>query len=300
MNSIGLTYCIIATIGFAIGPIFLRKSLDTFDSTEINAVRSIGAIVASALACIVFNPSFLLWKYGFIALTAVFLFMLLSNIIGDLCYFVAIDNVGVGRALSTSNSYPVFVAMFSVLWLGETPSLKLWIGISIIVLGLALLNCSRKNSILPSGKARSNTLGFFMGIMTSVLWALSMIIQKWALKTYSIEPLSLTFWRAILLGLVTWALWYFQKNSKERKYIFAVGYKKWLSPCLAGVFSLAIGGVALARAFEITPVSMATPITASNPVIAAVIARIAFNEKLSPIQWVGIVLVIIGGIEVSS
>jgi drug/metabolite transporter (DMT)-like permease len=139
-----------------------------------------------------------------------------------------------------------------------------------------------------------------MGIMTSVLWALSMIIQKWAIKTYSIEALSLTFWRAILLGLVTWALWYFQKNNKERKHVFAVGYKKWLSPCLAGVFSLAIGGIALARAFAITPVSIATPITASNPVIAAVIARFVFNEKLSPVQWVGIFLVIIAGVEVSS
>ena len=300
MNSIGLTYCIIATICWAIGPVFLRKSLDTFNNTEINAVRSIGAIAASALACVVFNPDFLLWKYGLVAFAAVFLFVLLSNIIGDLCYFVAIDNIGVGRGLSTSNSYPIFVALFSVIWLGEAPSLKLWIGISIIVLGLALLNCSRKNSVLPSGKARSNTLGFLMGIMTSVLWALSMITQKWVLTTYNIEPLSLTFWRAILLALVTWALWYFQKNSKERKHVFAVGYKKWLSPCLAGVFSLAIGWLAYAYALEITPVSVASPITASNPVIAAVIARFVFNEKLSPVQWVGILLVIIGGVEVSS
>lgn len=300
MNPIGLTYCIITTICWAIGPVFLRKSLDTFDNTEINATRSIGAITVSALGCVVFNPSFLAWNYGFSALGAVFLIVILGNIIGDLFYFVAIDNIGLGRALSTSNSYPVFVALFSVYWLGETHSLKLWIGIAIIITGLALLNCARKDSLPPSHKKRSNALGFFMGILASMMWALSMLIQKWALTTYNIEPLSMSFWRALLLGFTTWVIWYFRKNKEERKHIFNVGFHKWLSPFLAGAFSLAIGGATISLALEITPVSLVTPITASNPVIAAIIARFAFNERLSPIQWFGILLVIIGGIVVSS
>jgi len=300
MNPIGLTYCLIATICWGIGPIFLRKSLDTFDNIEVNAARSVGTIVVAAFMCIIFNPSSLAWKYGIVALSTIFLFVLLCNVIGDLCYFAAIDNIGVGRALSTSNSYPIFVALFSVHILGETPSLKLWIGTATIITGLVLLNCPKKNSLPPSKKVRNSVLGFFMAILTSVLWASSMIIQKWALTTYAIEPLSFTFWRAILLGFASWVLWYFHKNNEERKHIFDVGFKKWLSPCLAGVLSLAIGGLALAYALEITPASEVTPITAANPIIAAMIARFAFNEKLSPVQWVGIFLVIIGGVVVSS
>ena len=300
MDPIGLACCLLATVCWAIGPVFLRKSLDTFDNTEINAVRSIGTVAVSAFACFIFNPSFLAWKYGIGALAAVFIMMFLGNIVGDLLFLVAIDNIGVGRTLSTANSYPVFVSLFSAYWLGETLSLKLLAGTGIIVAGLVLLNCSKKSSLPPSEKARSNTLGFSLAIITSVLWALSLTIQKWALTAYHIDASSFIFWRGLMLGFTVWGFWYFRKGSEGRRQIFNAGFKKWLSPILAGAFSLAIGGIAFARALETVPVSMASPITASNPVIAAVIARFAFNERLTPLQWFGIVMVIVGGIEVSA
>jgi drug/metabolite transporter (DMT)-like permease len=112
--------------------------------------------------------------------------------------------------------------------------------------------------------------------------------------------MTFTFWRAISLSLAAWSFWYFRKNSEERKHIFNVGYKKWLSPTLAGAIGLALGGLTNAYALKTVPASIVAPITASNPVIAALIAKFAFGEKLSPIQWMGIIMVIIGGIQVSS
>jgi len=278
----------------------LRKSFDTFDNTEINATRCVGFVFVSTLACLIINPSFLVWKYGLYALGIVCVMVIISNLIGDLLYMIAIDNIGVGRALSTANSYPFFVALFSVFLLGETTSIGLWVGTAIIIAGLALLNCTKKNSVSPSGKVRSNSLGFIMSIITSILWASSLTIQKWLMTTYDIEALTFTFWRAILLSIIAWNFWYFRKNSEERKHIFNVGFKKWLSPFLAGTFGLALGGLMFAYAIKIVPVSIASPITATNPVIAAIIALFAFKEKLSLIQWLGIIMVIIGGIQVSS
>ena len=300
MTPIGLALCILTTICWAIAPILLRKSLDTFDNTEINAARSVGAIVTSALLCVIFSPSSFVWEYGLNALGVVFSTMILGNFAGDICYMIAIHNIGVGRALSTANSYPVFVTLFSVYWLGEAPSLMLLAGTAIIIAGLTFLNCSRKSSVPPSKKVRSNALGFFMALLTSVMWALSHTIQKWALVTYNFEALTVTLWRGILLAFTAWGFWYFRKNGTERKHIFNVGFKKWLSPCLAGTFGFVVGGIAFTLALKTTPVSLASPITATNPVIAAMTARFAFNEHLSPVQWLGIFMVIIGGVVVSS
>jgi DME family drug/metabolite transporter len=300
MDTVGLTYCILTTIFWAISPIFLRKSLVIFDNTEINATRSIGFIVVAAFACLIANPSFLVWKHGPFVLGIVFMMVIIGNLIGDFFYMIAIDSIGVGRALSTSNSYPIFVSLISAFWLGETISTKLWIGTVIIISGLAFLNCTKKSTAPPSGKIRSNSLGFFMALMTAILWGFMLTIQKWLITTYGIEALTFTFWRSVSLTIIAWNFWYFRKNNEERKHIFNVGVKKWISPFIAGASGLALGGITIVRALETVPVSIAAPITASNPVIAAIIARFAFNEKLSPIQWFGIIMVIIGGIQVST
>jgi len=225
---------------------------------------------------------------------------IIGNLIGDLCYFVALDNIGVGRALSTANSYPIFVSIFSVLLLGETLSIKLLTGTTIIIVGLAFLNLTRKSVFPPSGKIRSNTLGFFLAFLTSMLWASMLLMQKWVLTAQGVEPLTLTFYRSVSLISISWGFWYLRKNNEERKHVFKVGLKKWLSPFLAGAISLGFGGVSFVYALKTIPVSVAAPITATNPVIAALLAKYAFNEKLSPVQWFGIVLVIIGGIQVGS
>jgi drug/metabolite transporter (DMT)-like permease len=299
MDSMGLMYCVLTTIFWAISPIFLRKSLDTFDNIEINATRCVGFLSVAALACLITDPSLLGWKYELHVLGFVFIMVIIGNLIGDLCYMVAIDNIGVGRALSTANSYPIVVAFLSMSLLGETPSIKLWIGTIIIVVGLAFLNLSKKESLPPSGRVRSNKLGFIMAILPAILWGSMLTIQKWILTTYHVEAFTFTFWRAVSLSIIAWSFWYFRKNSEERKHIFNVGFKKWVSPFMAGASGLALGGISIVLAFKTIPVSVAAPITATNPVIAAMIARFAFNEKLSLIQWFGILLVIIGGIEVS-
>ena len=299
MDSMGLFYCVLTTVFWALSPIFLRKSLDTFDNIEINATRCAGFISVAAIACLVTDPALLGWKYELHVLGYIFIMVIIGNLIGDLCYMVAIDNIGVGRALSTANSYPIFVALISMSVLGETPSIKLWLGTIIIIVGLAFLNLSKKESLPPSGRVRSNKLGFLMAILPAILWGTMLTIQKWILTTYHVEALTFTFWRAVSLSIIAWSFWYIRKNSEERKHIFNVGFKKWLSPFLAGASGLALGGITVVLALHIVPASVAAPITATNPVIAAMIARFAFNEKLSLIQWVGVIMVIIGGIEVS-
>ena len=299
MDAMGLTYSILTTIFWALSPVFMRKSLDTFDNIEINATRCVAFISIATAACLVINPSLFAWKHEFYVLLYVFIMVLIGNLIGDLLYMVAIDNIGVGRALSTANSYPIFVSIFSILFIGETPSINLWIGTIIIIIGLGLLNYTKGDSLPQSGKVRKNSLGFFLAILTAMLWGVNMTIQKWILNTYNIEALTFTFWRAVSLCIVAWSYWYYRKNSEERKHIFRVGFGKWLSPFLSGTFGLALSGITIVHALEKIPVSVVAPITATNPVIAAIIAKLAFKEKLSVIQWVGIIMVIIGGIEVS-
>ena len=66
-----------------------------------------------------------------------------------------------------------------------------------------------------------------------------------------------------------------------------------------GFFVLTFPGWLAAYAMQRIPASIVSPVTGSSPMVASLFSALLFHEKISPMQWLGIVMIIGGGAMVS-
>ena len=130
----GLLYVCLAVLFFGTSPVFIRWS-DPFNALEIAFWRlAIAAILVMVLGLITRQslllsrrdiPRFLL--YGLV--TALHFFF----------YNISLDYTTVAHSLSITYTSPIFVTLFSALFLRESLPLRKYLGIGIAVLGIAIL-----------------------------------------------------------------------------------------------------------------------------------------------------------------
>jgi len=95
---------------------------------------------------------------------------------GQLAFYKGIERMGVSRATPIQSSTPIWAALFAVLFLMERPTLAVWAGTLLIVLGVSLLSLAEvKERGRPGGGGRGVLL---YPVLSSVLYALMPIFMK--------------------------------------------------------------------------------------------------------------------------
>lgn len=269
------------------------RGLKNLDSVEMSFLRSIGGFAASI-------PLFLFFSSGsrFFSISAgdigvVVALVLFNNIIGDVFLFLSLHRLGVARGASISSTYPVVVAIFSSLWFGEKLTLTVSLGTMMVVVGVFCL-CNKKGS-----SGRMDAVGLILALLASFFWGIGLLCNKFLLS-HGVMPDLIVAWRGITFLIAASAAWVL------KSFVFEIrkdAWKKILSPesvwaVLAGVLSLGIGAWTYSSALRFIPASVATPIGASNPILATILALLIFKEKVSALQWFGIILAVGGSVLV--
>jgi len=297
----GVLYCCAAAVFWALGPVFLKKGLSFLDHTEMAASRTIGFALASLLFCILDPNAYILWRFPSRLLLFVFLNILVGNVIGDLCYFRSLELIGVSKAVGTTSCYPLFVTVISFFWLGESVTLPLVLGTAVMIAGLLMLKSGGRKAA-GAGPETASWKGFLLALVAAFCWAAVMVLQKWLLSVHYLPAASITLWRALFLFAVSWGIWAWRtrKEPEKRLHLLRAPRKIWAYALAAGTFGLAAGGYVFALAIQIIPVSVATPITATSPLIAAGMGVFLFHESMRPVQWAGILCILGGVLTVSA
>jgi len=297
----GVLYCCAAAVFWALGPVFLKKGLSFLDHTEMAASRTIGFALASLLFCILDPNAYILWRFPSRLLLFVFLNILVGNVIGDLCYFRSLELIGVSKAVGTTSCYPLFVTVISFFWLGESVTLPLVLGTAVMIAGLLMLKSGGRKAA-GAGPETASWKGFLLALVAAFCWAAVMVLQKWLLSVHDLPAASITLWRALFLFAVSWGIWEWRtrKEPEKRLHLLRAPRKIWAYALAAGTFGLAAGGYVFALAIQIIPVSVATPITATSPLIAAGMGVVLFHESMRPVQWAGILCILGGVLTVSA
>ena len=297
----GVLYCCAAAVFWALGPVFLKKGLSFLDHTEMAASRTIGFALASLLFCILDPNAYILWRFPSRLLLFVFLNILVGNVIGDLCYFRSLELIGVSKAVGTTSCYPLFVTVISFFWLGESVTLPLVLGTAVMIAGLLMLKSGGRKAA-GAGPETASWKGFLLALVAAFCWAAVMVLQKWLLSVDYLPAASITLWRALFLFAVSWGIWAWRtrKEPEKRLHLLRAPRKIWAYALAAGTFGLAAGGYVFALAIQIIPVSVATPITATSPLIAAGMGVFLFHESMRPVQWAGILCILGGVLTVSA
>lgn len=138
-SSHGWAYWALLSAGFAaLTAIFAKVGIAGVDSDLATLVRT--AIVLGVLGLFVFATG--KWTDPFVLPAKTWVFLTLSALATGaswVCYFRALQLGDASKVAPIDKFSVVLVALFAVLFLGERPGLRDWLGIALVAAGVLLL-----------------------------------------------------------------------------------------------------------------------------------------------------------------
>ncbi|GHV43355.1 hypothetical protein FACS1894187_25670 [Synergistales bacterium] len=242
------------------------------------------------------GPDILLPETNFYLIVVVIVFV--NNLIGDVLVFSAIRDIGASLSTPITNCYPLAIALISWFWFGEKLTSFVLAGTFLVVTGLVFLNLRGK--VKPDARPGNYIRGVASAVLAGLCWALGLSFSKY-LTLHGVTPTAFIFWRGIFFSLMVWGNWVLFKAlrpEKARKLKDISSSGKAMS-VMSGALTLVLGSWCYTTSITLIPMNVASPIATSSPLITALVACVFMGERLRFIQWIGIVLVVVGAVVVS-
>lgn len=307
----GFAICFLCATLWAASPIMANRGIAVSKCTnhEINPIRSLaffGASLAVALIAtrgqitLVTDPR--CYFYFFVS-------VILGYIIGDIMYFAAMRAIGVSLAIPVANAYPVFVTLTSWLILGESASPRIFAGVAVVVAGVLLLRIGtgggKKKEESPMKRAitpgRGRVLrGFLFAVGAGLCWAVGAPFTKLSITSTGLTAAEVTFYRSLALLIAAWGWRLFSVRfvKVKVKRLRDIPREGWLYFIGASIIGLCFGSIIYASCISVMPLAVVTAITSTSPFMAALFGHFVMKERLSPVQWFGVILIILGSVVV--
>jgi len=208
---------------------------------------------------------------------------------GDTFFFMSLMYLGPRLASLMGTLTPVFIAIAAVLFLGERPSLLVWIGIIITVIGVIWVLWER----LPENiMIKDKSLGIKYSLMSIVCTTVGVILAK--IGVASVSAIQATFTRLVwgAIGLIAWGM--FRRQLTE-----------WVAPFSNFhvvkrvsfiVFIVVFGGFWLSLvSLKYIDASISSTLNATTPIFILPMVAIMLKEKIPARATLGAILAV-GGV----
>ena len=294
---VAIALALLAACGFASGNILIRigtqyvpAPVATFFTVLVGAVMVCAIAFAVNFGEIKALP---LQAYGWIAVMGI-----LAYPVARVLHHSAIRMVGATRAMPMVSLQPLMAFGIGFLILGERPNLLVTIGTPVIVGGLLLVVMPRRKTA-DDRRPEIRKLGYLLAVGGAMAFVSRDAISRYVQSALELAPpfvmsgFALVIGGAILFAIIHRGVIDSIRNLPLRY----VGIC-----CLAGVLQ----GMAVASLFHAlsrAPVTIVTPIYASQPLIALLLASLFLRELEAP-DWTlaigtmlsvaGVILVILG------
>jgi len=294
--AVAVAFAFLAACGFASGNVLVRVGTEKVPAptaTLLTVFSGIILIVGLALALRLDEISSLSTE----ALGWILVLGILGYPMARLFIITAISMVGAARAVPMAGLQPVVAFTLGVILLGERPDLLVIVGTPVIVVGLLLVVMPRRGANSGDGVVNVRRLGYLLAIGSAATFASRDTISRHVV-TDLIDPL-VSAGLALAIGGTILAVILHRQVARS---VMTVPRKYLLICALAGVFQ----GLAVASLFQAlsrAPVTVVSPIYASQPLITLILAHF-FLKRLEAIDFllalgtmvsvVGVILVILG------
>lgn len=202
-----------------------------------------------------------------------------------LCYFKALQLGDVNKVAPIDKSSTILTILLAFLFLRETPTLWMGIGVVLLAVGTYLM-IQRQETKTPDDKGNKSWL--FYAVLSAVFAALTSILGKVGIQ--GIESNLGTAIRTIVVLLMAWIIVLFQKKLPLVK---AIDKKSWIFIALSGL-ATGLSWLCYYRALQEGRASLVVPIDKLSIVVTIVFSRIVLKERLSKKGMVGLLLVVTG------
>jgi drug/metabolite transporter (DMT)-like permease len=292
MTGVGELAALVSAMSWGVTTVLVRAESRHIDVIFHNAIRSTMSSSLVALAVLslavlgLYSPAFGPQPWlgvGFLVLS-----IALTVGAGDSLYFLAVQRIGVARAMPISMSHPLLTALLAVALLGERVTLGLVGGLVLIPSGLYLVTRPPGRVVLPKADAEAARTGITMAFAAAGLWAVSAVMVRPALDQVDILSAAAirTAAGAISVWLVTWRsgrLGAYRQVSGARLKMAAFGGAMTACGNLLSLVSVSLSGVA----------RWAT-LTATAPLFAIPLSALALGEHVTRLMVLGTLLVVAG------
>jgi len=268
------SWMLVAGFLFAAMGVFVKMASTHFGAAEIAFYRSfITLIVAFAV---------IQWQGGTVK-TAFFQGHAIRGIVGGISligFFYAIGQLSLATALTLNYTSPIFLAIATVVVMGERFSTWLVVAIVTGFAGVALL----LQPTFQEGKDGPAMIGLFSGVLAA--WAY--------LAVRTLGRMGEPDWRVVFYFGVTASLLCGIWQVVTARFTALTLETAWL---LAGVGICGTAAqVAMTRAWRVGNTLVVGSLSYSTLVFAALLAFAVWGERLTTLEWIGMAVIIASGL----
>jgi len=265
---------IVAGLMFATMGVFVKLGSEHFDAAELAFYRNfVSLLFVGALVAV--RGGSLKTSHG----TAHFVRGLTGSI-SLIGYFYAMTQLPLATAQTLNYTSPLFLAITTVVVLGERFSGWLIAAIALGFVGVAVL----LQPTFHGGKEAVALIGLFSGVFSA--WAY--------LSVRTLGKLGEPDWRVVfwftVIGSILCAAWQLSTSSFHALHLD--NFWMVLGIGLTG----AIAQLAMTRAYRTGNTLVVGALSYSTLVFGAVLAFIVWSERLQPLEWVGMAIIIASGV----
>ncbi|MFW9905074.1 MAG: DMT family transporter [Candidatus Thorarchaeota archaeon] len=303
-QTIGVLLALLAAACWGLGASLYKIVIKTEHSLFLTiAIR--GSIAVPFIAIVTFFVNGFA-SVGILLSREVFPILFFSSIfvsVGDLSFFGSLQRMDVSKAMPIASIYPLFTAMWLIIFGLEIVSNAVIIGMIVLVGGLGFM--SQQEKIADSDVKDRGRIGIVLAVTAAVFWSLGVYSLRLLLDFPQVDVYSLATVRfGLLTGffIILWSIntiYSYTQGKNDPASLMHMTPKVGIVFGIGGILSWGIGAISFFTSIELIGAARATPISSINPLVSVIIGILVLKEKLKPLQAIGIMLIIIGSIFVS-
>jgi drug/metabolite transporter (DMT)-like permease len=280
----GIILALLSCILISAANILLKKSFKDFPP-------SISFFIFSVLSVLIWAPVGIILGVQFNQIFFGIFVGLMSAILGQAIYMYVLEKGEVSITATILSSFSIYTIIFSMIFNHERPGLLTLLFIALTVVGTCIVSLPER--IKERDLQKINII--LWAVFAAVCIGAADTLTKFYINQASVG--SFLFYVAFAQLFVSFIYLRIDKQPLKQFQDFfhkLNDYKFALLGCLFIVFATMF----LFLSFNFTLASIASPIAASSPIITVILAVVFLKEKITPKNWLGLLLLLISIIAI--
>ncbi len=265
----------IGILCISIFPVIVRMNLT---SGLISAFYRMAIATAILLPVALYKGELGLKNFKLMFLTAVCGVLFASDIA---VWNISIQHSSATQATLLTNLSPIWVGIFSFVFLNYRPRKSFWLGTFIALLGMMIFVGIDTILELKLDAA------FFLGLLSGLLYALYILVSKTVLEKVEV----ITF---ITYSMIFSTIFLFIVNVLFGEAFVGFSKQAWISLFVQGVVCQLIAWLLISFATQNMRATRVSLSLLSQAIFATILAAVFINEKITNVQMIGSVIILAG------
>ncbi|UCF49180.1 MAG: DMT family transporter [Thermoplasmatales archaeon] len=277
-KTIGVIAILLASIMWAIEPIFVKLSYENSDFVQTNTIRAIFALLVAFIYVIISRKPKEI-KISKKDIAPIIYIALVATLFADFMYVYSLSQVPVVNAVIIGHLQPIFIVIFGFFIL-KTDKLSYYdyIGIILLILSGILVTTRNLENLMS---LRLGTIGDLFVLSATIAWATTAIATRKYVRHLNTGVLS--FYRFSIAAVVL-SIFLIMNNRffVANLYQVAVG------------IIIGIGTILYYESLKRIKAAQTSALELSTPVFATILAYFMLSETPTNMQFIGVALLLLG------